>query len=100
MRATTLLQGVTDDAARPEWVRGGLGRGAAEEHCDRRGVVLARAPGAAAAEVTAEPAVHRARIGRAELDPAELHELSGGQVGSERLREGTAGERHPDQHAE
>ena len=69
------------DAPRVELTRGRLRRRLPEEHRERRGVVLARRAGAAAAEVAAEPAMHRARSRRAELHPAELDELARREVG-------------------
>ena len=59
--AATLLKRVPRHAARAERIGRRLRRGLAEEHRDRRRIVLARAARAAAAEVAAEPAVHRAR---------------------------------------
>ena len=98
-RVRPLLQRVPGDTPRVERARRRLRRGAAEEHRDRRGVVLARAPRAAPAEIAAEPAVHGTRRGSAELHPAELHQLAGGQVGRQRLRQRAAVEREPDQRA-
>src|SRR3982751_6927318 len=71
---STLLKCVADHAAGIELARRRVPRRLAQEHRDRRRVMLARTAGAAAAEVAAEPAVDRASGGGAELHPAELHE--------------------------
>ena len=87
-------------AAGPERVGRRLRRGLAEEHRDRRRVVLARAAGAAAAEVAAEPAVDRGATPRSgNFTQPSCDELRRGQVGRQRLRERAAVERHREQHA-
>src|SRR3954453_8355790 len=81
----TLLQCATGHATRAERIRRRLGRGLAEKHCERRGVVLARAAGPASPQVAAEAAVHGRAGRRTELRPAELHELPGRKIGRQRL---------------